>query len=152
MKVKFENVNAGWMTVTLLTGLNQYTFDPSDVPCDSILELVDGLGRLLVQDEEVVTHWNDEPIEHVFVFRKTNEQLKLTVFRLSPHSKMPNREVVFSAEDSIYKMIRAFWVALRDLETRYFEQDDDKCWSNPFPKLEMQYLTYHLQNLKKFQV
>lgn len=150
-KIQFDGPEHGWMTVQLKHRNQQYTFAPSHVPYDSIQELTDGLGNLLSGYTQVKTRWNDEPIEHEFVFVTTGHQLSFQVLQLNETRAGKQPEKVFATEGTIYEIIRPFWVALRDLETRYPAEEYQRRWREPFPAHEMRHFTEQLKKLKQEQ-
>ncbi|MFN7944013.1 MAG: hypothetical protein U0Z53_01455 [Blastocatellia bacterium] len=150
--IRFDDLENGWLTVRIKQGNAEYTFFPSHVPYDSIRELTDGLGNLLLGDTQATVHWNDEPIEHEFVFDKTGNELSFRVLLLNETRLGKQPEEVFGLQGTLYEIIRPFWVALRDLETRYPAEEYQRRWREPFPVNEMRVLTAHFEKLKRAQV
>ncbi len=149
--IKFDDLADGWLTVRLKEGNQEYTFFPSHVPYDSIQELADGLGNLLLGYLQAKTRWNDEPVEHEFVFDKTENQLSFRVRLLNETRLGKQPEEVFATHGTLYQIIRPFWVALRDLETRYSAEEYQRRWQEPFPVNEMRVLTAQFEKLKQAQ-
>ncbi len=149
-KIYFGELAAGWLTVTLESHEQEYTFNPSHVPYDSIQELADGLGNLLSTNTHAKVRWNDEPVEHEFCFTNKDNQVEFSVIRYNGNRRsQPER--VFTAQGTTYSIIRAFWMALRDLETRYSLDEYRERWREPFPVTEMTFLNNQFQKLKAAQ-
>jgi hypothetical protein len=121
LTVEFDGPQAGWLTVKLDAEDQGYEFWPSHVPYDSISELVNALLNILDNRKNAVVHWNDEPVEHLL------------------HGAIP--EEVFCFNGTLYEVIRPFWKALRDMETRQSYAEYEKQWREPFPEHEMDDLT-----------
>lgn len=149
--IRFDDLENGWLTVRLKNGDQEYTFIPSHVPYDSIRELADGLGNLLLGYTQTKARWNDEPVEHEFVFDKTGNQLSFQVMLLNERRLGKQPEEVFAIQGTLYEIIRPFWAALRDLETRYPAEEYQRRWREPFPVKEMRVLTAQFEKLKQAQ-
>lgn len=149
--IRFDDLENGWLTVRLEKGEQKYMFVPSHVPYDSIQELADGLGNLLSGYTEAKVRWNDEPVEHEFFFDKTETALffKVVLLHETRFGKQP--EEVFAMQGTLYQIIRPFWVALRDLETRYSTEEYQQRWRELFPVNEMRLLTAQYEKLKQAQ-
>jgi hypothetical protein len=150
-KIRFDDLENGWLTVRLKNGDQEYTFIPSHVPSDSIRELADGLGNLLLGYTQTKARWNDEPVEHEFVFDKRGSQLSFRVMLLKETRLGKQSEEVIATQGTLYDIIRTFWVALRDLETRYPAEEYQQRWREPFPFNEMRLLTAQFEKLKQAQ-
>lgn len=130
-------------------GDKEYTFCPSHIPYDSIRELTDGLGNLFSGRSPVKVRWNDEPVVHEFIFDKTENELDFRVLLINETLFGKDREEVFSISGNLYEVIRPFWVALRDLESRYSLDEYQHRWRSPFPVREMQHFIKTFRDLKK---
>ena len=151
LQVNFLELADRWITVELKTGEMQYKFFPSHLPYDSMRELADGLGNLLSRETQVIARWNDEPVEHEFAFTKTGEQIELKVYLVKATSFGKQREEVFAVTSAAYAIIRPFWKALRELETRYSSEEYLQRLRYSFPTNEMSYFTQQFEKLKLTQ-
>jgi hypothetical protein len=149
-KIHFGELAAGWLLVTLENHEQEYCFNPSHVPYDSIQELVDGLGNLLSGNTDAKVRWNDEPVEHEFRFTKKSDEFEFLVIRFNG-TQRDQPEKVFTTQGTAYSIMRTFWMALRDLETRYSLDEYRERWREPFPVREMSFFTNQFQKLKAAQ-
>ncbi|MEH1943425.1 MAG: hypothetical protein V7L01_24835 [Nostoc sp.] len=137
-RVRFGDINHGWMPVNLITNEQKFSFIASYIPYDSLAELVEALSLFLQLGYSKIVRWNAEPIDYEFLFSESNEQAMLRVIEYTNQLRVKNaKEVVFTFSGSRISLVIPFWRALRDIETRHgFEQK----WQRPFPKQGMQLL------------
>lgn len=149
LKVELAPPELGGTIVTLEAGDNFYQFVPSYVPYDSFGELVHALLGILDGYDETIVRWNDEPLEHKFVFRQQNAQVVFNVYAVI-NSVVSGKvdEELFSFSSRVYEVLRPFWKALRDMQARQTIEEYEKQWRWRFPEREMLELTRKLKNLK----
>jgi len=151
LKFSFDDPDAGWIAIELSVGERRCSFPVEHVPYDLIQQLADGLGNLLSGSPKISARANDGPIEYEFIFEKTGDQIDLRVYVLNETPFGKDREELFGATDSVYAIIRPFWKALRDLETKYLPDEYLRRWREAFPEREMRYFTEQFEKVKKLQ-
>lgn len=139
---------SGWLKVELSSGDQNYSFFPSHVPYDSISELVDALLKILDGNDKAVVRWNDEPVEHEFVFEPKGDQVDFRVYLINETIVGNAREQVFTFSESSPEMVWRFWKALRDMESKQSHEEYEKQWREPFPAWEMAELTRRVKELR----
>lgn len=145
LRVYLDAPSAGWTCVTLEHGTSTLRLVPSHVPYDSISDLVDALLSVLERRDAVV-RWNDEPVEHEFHFAPGQfDDAALRVFRLDgqPHAAA-ERVLVFQFVGNHQAIVRAFWRALRDMESRQTREEYAQRWGQSFPERGLTELTRRL--------
>ncbi|MBA3321721.1 MAG: hypothetical protein H0T45_09805 [Pyrinomonadaceae bacterium] len=150
LKVEFNGPEHGWLTVTLSAREKEYGFMPSHAPYDSINELVSALLKVVDGYTNAVVRWNDEPVEHEFLFDVESEQVDFKVYKIIQSSVAGRtREKAFAFNGSLYKVVRPFWKALRDMESKQSLAEYERQWREPFPEREMRELTQKIKAFKK---
>ena len=146
IRVHLGDPHAGWMSVTLASGLHEYTFSASYTPRDSITELASAL--ILFAD---IRHPSDLCIQ----FSLEPSWCELRITPASPERHMiiqligwepsvagfgRRSEVLFSALAERSELAITFWRALRNLAGRIDSKAYTSEWRHPFPKSEVQFL------------
>lgn len=151
LKVEIEAPEHGWTNVKLSTEENTYEFFPSDVPIDSISELVNAMLEILNGNNQSKVYWNDEPIEHNFIFSIENGYCNFKVYEV--FESVGGKKLIekFSFRATKYKVLRPFWKALCDLKSKQSLEDYEKHWGNPFPTNEILEIKQKLKSLKDEQ-
>lgn len=154
LKVRFEEVKSGWMTVRLESPEQTLSFSPSYTPYDSIAELINALYDFLSWSEsetKSVVRWNEQPNEYEFVFVNAGEKAELTISEISERVSGRVRESIFSISDSRLQIALPFWRALRDLETTPAHNYEAE-WRMSFPSREMAVLTAKVKELQQVEL
>lgn len=149
LKVEVAAPKHGWTIITLSTSDNFYRFFPSHVPYDSINELTNALLKILDGFPEAIVHWNDEPVEHEFMLMSESELINFKVYEII-NSVITGkiRAERFSFCGTLYDVIRPFWKALRDMQSKQSPEEYEKQWREPFPLREMIELTRRVKEIK----
>jgi hypothetical protein len=108
---------------------------------NALLKVLDGYDKAIVR-------WNDEPVEHEFVFEPKGNHVDFRVYLLKETLLGKEREQVFTFSASAYDAVWPFWKALRDMESRQSRETYEKQWRDPFPEREMVELTNRIKELK----
>lgn len=138
------------MTVTLSSGQTEYQFYPSHVPYDSIDELAKALLKVVDGCPEAVVRWNDEPLEHELRFSLDGERTALKLFKIIDSVTAGRvHEEVFSFGGSRHEVVRPFWKALREMESRQSHEEYEARWREPFPEREVSELTRKVRALRQ---
>lgn len=149
LKVEFDSPENGWTTVKLSAGDSCYQFFPSYIPYDSFSELVDSLLKILDGYSEAVVRWNDEPVEHRFVFTSEADTVTFKVYEVIDSAVTgKTADEKFAFRDFGYKILRPFWRALRHMQMRQDLNEYEKQWGRPFPVREMFELTGRIKATK----
>jgi len=115
---------------------------PSAIPRDSIADLVSALLVVAQSGAPSLVRWNEEPDESELCFERTQDQVAWTLYQLRPTSAGGvERNAEVCIEGSVEAIIRPFWKALRDLQTRYAPEEYVTRWHHPFPARDMEQLT-----------
>jgi hypothetical protein len=115
---------------------------PSALPRDSIADLVSALLVVAQSGAPSVVRWNEEAQESDLCVERAQDRAAWTLCRLQPISTGEvERHGEGALEGSVAAMIRPFWKALRDLQTRYAPEEYAKRWYHPFPARDLEQLT-----------
>ena len=150
LTIHIDRPEHGWTSVDLSVGDQRYSFYPSHVPHDSITDLVNALRSLLDGYDRVTVRWNDEPVEHEFVFEQKEGTVSLFVsiflYDRAVAGVVPEQVLRFSG--SVKDVVWPFWKALRDMQSRQSREEYEKHWRT-FPEREMTELTKRVKELKR---
>jgi hypothetical protein len=149
LNIEIDPPEAGWTMVTLSAGERYYRFVPSHVPYDSVRELVEALLKILDGYLEAIVRWNDEPVEHQFVFISEGERVNLKVYEILD-SVVSGRvlDEKFAHGGSRYDVLRAFWKGLREMQSKQSLEEYERQWCERFPEREMVELTRRIKEPK----
>ena len=148
LKVEFDPPEDGWTGVGLSAGGCSYGFSPSHVPYDSFGDLVCALLKILDGRHDAVVRWNDEPVEHEFVFASDGRRVDFRVFEIVVSAAGRTREERFAFGGPAYKVLWPFWKALREMQSRQSSEEYARRWREPFPEREMVELTRRIKAMK----
>lgn len=147
-EIDFDRPENGWLKVDLSFDNQNYSFYPSHVPYDSISELVTALLKILDGYDKSLVRWNDEPVEHEFVFERVADQIEFRVCLINKSVVGKERKHVFMFNGVTHVVVWPFWKALRDMESRQSKEEYEKQWRAPFPAREIVELTKRVKELK----
>jgi hypothetical protein len=125
-----------------------YEFFPSDVPIDSIGELIKAMLEVLNGNNQSKVYWNDEPVEHNFIFTVENEVCNFKVYEVFESVAGKNLKERFSFNGTKYEVLRPFWKALCDMKSKQSLDEYEKHWGKPFPTNEMLEIKQKLKDLR----
>ena len=148
LKIEIEAPKHGWTHVKVDSKNNLYEFFPSDVPIDSIGELVKAMLEILNGNNQSKVYWNDEPVEHQFFFTIEKEFCVFKVYEVFESINGSNLEEKFSFKGTKYEVLRPFWKALCDMKSKQSLEEYEKHWGNSFPTNEMFEIKEKLKSLK----
>lgn len=151
LKVEIEAPKHGWTQVKLSAENHDYQFFPSDVPIDSISGLVKAILEILSGNKEAKVYWNDEPVEHNFVFTIENEVCDFKVYEIFGSIAGDKLEERFGFKGTKYEVLRPFWKALCDMKSKQSLDEYEFHWGNPFPTNEMFEIKKKLKLLRNEQ-
>jgi len=148
LKVSFDGPQYGWLTISFSVREEILQVSVEHVPYDVVTELADGLHDLLCGHPDAVARGNDGPIEYQFVFEQEGNLIRFEV--IVDHETLAGKtqETLFVFSDALYQLVRPFWKALRDLETRLPMTEYEAQWRETFPKREMSLLTEKIREKK----
>jgi hypothetical protein len=149
LKVEFAAPKHGWTVVNLSVGDDVYQFSPSHVPYDSFGELLKALLNIIDGVAEAHVRWNDEPVEHKFIFISDGEKVDFKVYEIIK-SVIAGKvdEERFSFAGSLHEVLHPFWKGLRDMQSRQSVEELKRDWQWSFPKSEITELTEKLKRLE----
>lgn len=110
-------------------------------------ELVDGLHALTTGDHYRSVRIFEEPTSCELRFRRENELIRFELWRFSSYSQIRSRkpgQMLFEIEGTLAEICLPFWRALRNLQTRFSEDEFQRRWRYPFPGSGMQKLSANL--------
>jgi hypothetical protein len=148
MKVEIDAPEHGWTRVKLDSENGSYQFFPSDIPIDSISELVKAILEILNGNNQSKVYWNDEPVEHNFIFTVENEVCYFKVYEVFESVAGRNLEERFSFRGTKYEVLRPFWKALCEMKSKQSLDEYEKHWGNAYPTNEMLEIKQKLKSLK----
>lgn len=146
LKVKLDCTEHGWAGVHLSSDGQEYSFLPSHVPYDSLGDLIEALLKLLDGYEEVRVRWNDEPVEHEFLFKVKDGKLNFEVYEVVDSRTERNFVKRFSHVDTVPNVVRIFWRALRLMQSKQSVKEYEEQWREPFPAGKMEELTRRIKD------
>ena len=146
--VRFDDLLADGLPVTLDAADNHLFFLASPIPYDSLADLVTALITVLVADTaQIAVRWNTEPIEYEFQFSIKNGAILLRIEQFANSTRQDNAgQIAFTAHGSRTAIVLPFWRALRNMESK-----NGKIWQryHPFPTSDICKLDQHIQRLKQ---
>ena len=146
LRVHIEEPISGWLPITVVANDATLSFVASHTPYDSLSDLVTNLIAIVRSDSGYRSvRWNTEPGEYEFQFTTEADSTLLTVIQW-PDARR-NREDshnVLVIRESRNEIVRAFWRALRRLESQSTKMWN---WQHPFPTSEMRKLEQNLQDV-----
>lgn len=132
--IQFGTPSHGWMSLRVVASDQQWHYDVSDVPCDSIRSLISSLSMLMQGTSVCTIDWSLEP-EYA---RWTLFRNKTTLEFLITHLKSKNLQLNYRGD--LRSIVHRIIKRLSDLAA-------DKCWSSselcskiwswPFPTEEL---------------
>ena len=137
LNVNFEPPESGWMTVQL----DEFSFNVSDVPCDSLRGLISVISRILSGSmKEEVVQWSLEPDYATWIFQRIDDNsISLSI---TTDSKT---KPIHLLTDSTSIIVDPILSALNNLgEHEIWANDSDlRIWSWDFPYKQLQRLKNH---------
>ena len=135
--VQFGPPSHGWIRVKIVAGDQEWHEDVSDVPCDSIRDLVSSLSLLVQGIGETTVDWSLEPGYAKWILLRNGTSLDFVIM----HSGRSDRQLVYCGK--FREIVHRFIKALCDLAAEQCWSDENlptAVWSWPFPKQELKKL------------
>ena len=135
--VQFGPPSHGWIRVKIVAGDHVWHEDVSDVPCDSIRDLVLSLSLLVQGIGETTVDWSLEPGYAKWILLRNGTSLDFVIM----HSEKCDRQLVYCGK--FREIVHRFIKALCDLAAEQCWSDENlptAVWSWPFPKQELKQL------------
>jgi hypothetical protein len=149
LKVEFAAPKAGSTVVKLTCGEESYQFFPSYTPYDSFGELVTALLRIINGERDALVRWNVQRDEHKFVFTSDGERVEFKVYEIIDSVVgWSVDDEKFSFAGSLYEVLRPFWKAVRDMQSKQTLVEYKEQWRRDFPEQEVTELTLKIKRLK----
>ncbi|MFC5049084.1 hypothetical protein ACFPK9_16010 [Rubritalea spongiae] len=121
-RIIFGQPSHGWMTITV----DEFRFDASDVPCDSLYGLCKALNSILSGSIDASVDWSLEP--NYLVWKFTNNTSNCTLI-ITDH----NDTLLASLDAPTDKLIRSIIEAIITIKP-FFDLDQDQInWSWDYP-------------------
>ena len=154
LEVSFNSPQCGWMSIGFDDGRNEFHTTTAHAPHENALpELLQILSALLDEksaQNEFVLHWNRNPEEFDFAFRRNGENLILEIYQYPTEKRFDNeREMVFSHSGKLLDVCKAFHATFVQL---YEDRNTDEFefnWRQPFPFKEFQKFEETLKNYEQ---
>jgi hypothetical protein len=140
------------MSLELRSGAQHFVEAVCHAPYDSLPALINALATLLlvVADTSVTVSWGVNPDELDFTFTARGAELTLEVVWYRDHGREPGTgEPQFSYRGPKFDVCRAFWRALRALQTNAEVDEFARNWRREFPARELQALTQLVEPRKR---
>jgi hypothetical protein len=148
LRVSFDGPQQGWLTISFGFGEEIFRLSVEHVPFDVVTELANGLHDLLCGHPSAIARGTDGPIEYQLVFGQEGNAIKFEVVASYEMLAGKTRETLFVFSDALHRLVRPFWKALRDLETRLPMTEYEAQWREAFPMREMSLLTEKIRGKK----
>ena len=135
--LQFGPPSHGWIRVNIVAGDQEWHEDVSDVPCDSIRDLVSSLSLLVQGIGETTVDWSLEPGYAKWILLRNGTSLDFVIM----HSGRSDRQLVYCGK--FREIVHRFINALCDLAAEQCwsgENLSTAVWSWPFPKQELKQL------------
>ena len=135
--VHFGPPSHGWIRVNIVAGDQEWHEDVSDVPCDSIRDLVSSLSLLVQGIGETTVDWSLEPEYAKWILLRNGTSLDFFIM----HSERSDRQLVYCGK--FREIVHRFIKALCDLAAEQCWSDENlptAVWSWPFPEQELKQL------------
>lgn len=118
LTLQFGTPDHGWLAIELSSSEYDIELEVSDVPCNSLYELVKVLLDLFAGSIEGVVAWSLEPAWVEWTFKSVNNEIDLVVASAEENEPLLQHQCEGS------KMIKTFCRSLEKLEA-------DPAWSEP---------------------
>ena len=149
IKVAFDDLEHGWVRLTINDGVETFTIVVSYTPSDSFLDLTDALHSLLRDGQAKVT-WHCEPPEYDMLFSRSGADVSLEIYEYSDYRRGSERGTqTFSVSGTYVDICIPFWRALRDLQGSFSAEELSKRWHRPFPSREIDLLTSEMKEARE---
>ena len=145
LKVTFGDPHYGWLTVRVAWGDPAVSFDASYVH-NSLWDLAVALHSLLLVEGQARVVWNTEPVEYEMRFKRSGDTVHFELVEFPDYGRANVAGQTHVTLLGTYNDIcRPFWRALRELQSRYSEQEFQQLMQMPFPTSEVEKLTQALK-------
>lgn len=144
-KVKFDNVEGGWVSAFFWLEAEEYPFEFSRVLYESAFARLCEALRALREEKcfDCDVTWMGEPLEYEMRFSKTEEIIRFEMWCFDGNERSiahpPTLE--FSIFGTYDEVCLPFWRAMRALQALYSEAEFKSRWRYEFPTRELQELT-----------
>ena len=131
VRVEFSPPRHGWIEVKVSDGSQEVELVVSDVPCDSLSDLVGSLGKLVDGSELEEVEWSLEPEYALWRFKQLDDAIRLEVYPTN------NRSNCLVFEEGGLLIVRRIAKGLSDLAvvSEWPQKEvDNRVWSWEFPE------------------
>jgi hypothetical protein len=144
LKVKFDNLRRGSMTVSLSSSEQQVEFE-ADFISTGLSWLPTILLQLWLSPTQATVWWLLGPGEYEFLFEREHQRISLDA-RFYPDGRRGESSGLseLTATGSYEEICLPFWRALRSLQGRYQPSEFEELWGNAFPSESLARLTQAL--------
>jgi hypothetical protein len=141
LKVAFDDLEHGWVRLTISYSVETFIIVASYTPRDSALELTNALHSLLSDGQAKVT-WHCEPPEYDMWLFRSGSNVSLEIHEYSDYRRGIERgEKAFALSGTYEEICLPFWRALRDLQGRFSAEELNFRWHRPFASRDIGLLT-----------
>jgi len=146
LEVRLGEPEHGWIRLTIRTGDAEFEDHVSNVPSNSLEDLVRALANLADGDASVSVSWMLEPARCDLEFQRTGDTVRLDVVLHRGAATIASRsERLFSVSGTFAEMCLPFWRALRALRGRVSPEELRRRWGHEFPERELDQLTTRIK-------
>jgi hypothetical protein len=147
LKVAFDNLQHGWVALSISYGDKKVMIIASYTPSDSFLDLTNALHGLLQYEGQMTITWHEEPGEFDMRFLQRGKVIRLEIVGYPDHGRGSiDGEIALDISGVYEEMCIPFWRALRDLQGRFTAEELETRWHRPFPSKELSLLTEAIRN------
>ena len=143
LEVSFNSPQCGWMSIGFDDGASEFHTTTAHAPHkDALPELMQILSALMdahSAQNDYVLHWNRNPEEFDFAFRRDGENLTVEIYQYPSENRFDSeRETVFRHQGNLRDVCRAFAETFNQLYEDRQTDEFEFNWRQPFPHREFE--------------
>lgn len=143
MKVKFENLEQGWIDFEIKDNSYVILSDRISYISNSLSDLVDSLYQLSIKNIfETKIIFLAEPFAYELCFYKRGESIELKIFFIENYVNQRNYRILkYEIKGNRKNIAIPFWRALRGLQSKYTQEEFNKLWQADFSYQKLEKLS-----------
>ncbi len=149
MRVRFDDPDAGWIGLSIQGDVDRFEQSFSYAGYDAFQELVLALERLLLPNTTANVTCLLGPGQFDLAFRRAEQLVQFSVVEYPDHRRLDGTgDTVFAQSGSYQQIVVPFWRALRNLESRFGEEELARRWHREFPHAALDRLTMRIRQTR----
>jgi hypothetical protein len=134
MRVELDKPSNGWTRVAVTIDSQTIKVDGSYTPTDSVADLAHVVCKILKGCPEASVTWHDGPEQTDFCFTPAADGTRFSIIQFPRGVRTQHSEVrILDTIIPIHILGKAFWRALRRLESAIPAHEYARAWRHPFP-------------------